>query len=149
MNRIRPAPRPFHLIAALVFAGCAGGGPTVDVDPAPAEADPVATDVASFTTEQVERGRSEFGAACGECHSTSDFRGTDFQFKWRRRTAWAFFRTLTDTMPEDAPGSLSDQQYVEVIAYILEMNGFAPGDAELTATEAALDQFVMDGAGNR
>lgn len=148
MNRIRPAPHPFHLLAALLLAGCARAGPTVEVDPVPVDADPVAS-VASFTNGQVERGRSEFGASCGECHSTSEFRGTDFQFKWRRRTAWAFFRTLTDTMPEDAPGSLSDQQYVDVIAYILEMNGFAPGDAELTATEAALDQFVMDGAGNR
>jgi len=104
---------------------------------------------ASFTSEQVQRGRREFGQICGECHSTSEFRGRTFLYEWRRRTAWDLFRELTETMPDDSPGSLTDQQYVDVIAYVLELNGYATGESELPATEAALDQFVMDAADPR
>lgn len=104
---------------------------------------------ASFTVQQVDRGQYEFSVVCEECHSTSEFRGHSFQFTWRRRTAWDFYRTVTQTMPENAPGSLMDEQYADVIAYILEMNGFEPGDAELPATKAALEQFPMDGAPTR
>lgn len=81
---------------------------------------------------------------CGECHGTREFRGTNFQFRWRRQTAWDFYRLLVRTMPENAPGALSDQEYVDVIAYILELNGYEPGMAELEATEESLDQVPMD-----
>ncbi|MDX1578006.1 MAG: c-type cytochrome [Gemmatimonadota bacterium] len=133
------------LLAATL--GCAGAGPDVETDPELAD-EPAATPAAaaSFTAAQAERGREEFGYVCAECHATSEFRGRDFQFRWRRRTAWDFFRNVTETMPEDAPGSLTDGQYVDIIAFILEMNGFPPGEVELEATESALDRFIMDGA---
>ena len=101
---------------------------------------------ASFTAKQVERGRGEFRGICADCHSASEFRGNTFLYEWRRRTAWDFFRELTETMPDDAPGSLTDQQYVDVTAYVLQMNGYVAGESELAATEAMLDQFAMDGA---
>ena len=101
---------------------------------------------ASFTVRQVDRGEYDFSDVCADCHSTSEFRGQNFLYKWRRRTAWDFYRLITTTMPENAPGSLSDEQYVDVIAYVLQMNGFEAGTNELPATKAALDQFVMDGA---
>lgn len=104
------------------------------------------TAMASFTAEQAERGRDEFSATCGECHAIGDFRGETFRYEWRRRTAWAFFRSITETMPEDAPGSLTDQQYVDVVAYVLSLNGFEPGDRELPPLRDALEHFVMDGA---
>lgn len=136
---------PMALVAAL---GCAGASASPRTAPAIPKAAPPAAAVlsASFTVQQVERGRDEFRSICGECHSTSDFRGRTFLFEWRRRTAWDFFRNVTQTMPEDAPGSLTDQQYVDIIAYVLRLNGYAAGAVELGATEAALDQFVMDGA---
>lgn len=139
---------------ALVFAGCASGG----AEPAETPGDPTAAEtmaaqpaaaMSSFSTAQVERGRTRFDAVCAECHATSEFRGTNFRYEWRRRTAWDFYRTVSSTMPEDAPGSLADAEYVDVIAWILEMNGFQAGAADLPATEAALDQFVMDGAPGR
>jgi len=97
---------------------------------------------------QVERGRDLFVSICAECHSSSEFRGRDFRFRWRRRSAWKFYQNLTLTMPDDAPGSLADQEYVDVISYILEMNGYPAGTAELSATRAAMDQLMMDGGPN-
>jgi hypothetical protein len=46
-------------------------------------------------------------------------------------------------MPEDAPGSLEPQQYVDIISYVLRANGFPPGDRELTADQAVLDAHSM------
>ncbi len=153
-NRFTGALRPeaaIGLASSFVLAGgCSSAAPpqTEPILPEPdvPEAAIEAIAEASFTAEQVDRGQYEFRVVCGECHTTSEFRGRNFQFEWRRRTAWSFYRTITQTMPENAPGSLMDEQYVDVIAYILDMNGFEAGDDELPATKAALDQFVLDGA---
>jgi len=51
-------------------------------------------------------------------------------------------------MPEDSPGSLQDQEYVDIIAYILELNGHDAGDGELAATEASLSQIPVDPSGS-
>jgi hypothetical protein len=96
-----------------------------------------------FTDDQAERGRASFRAICSECHFSSEFRGTQFQFEWRRRTVWDFYREISRTMPEDAPGSLEPQQYVDIISYVLRANGFSAGDRELTADQAVLDSHSM------
>jgi polar amino acid transport system substrate-binding protein len=38
---------------------------------------------------------------------------------------------MSTTMPEDNPGSLKPQQYADVVAYFLELNGYPEGKAEL------------------
>ena len=141
----RPGPA-LVLLGTLAVAGC-GSPPPPETAPTPAVG---AETTASFTSAQVERGRELFAAMCGECHSLGEFRGQTFQFTWRRRTAWDFFRAVSTTMPESAPGSLSDEEYVQIVAMVLSMNGFTPGSEDLEATEAALDRFVMDaGPGGR
>ena len=47
-------------------------------------------------------------------------------------------------MPEDAPGSLEDTEYVDIISYILRQNGHRPGDGELSPTEESLGQLPVD-----
>ena len=131
-----PAPQTEPTVAAT-------GAEEVDTGTGPG-----ASLVASFTDGQADRGQSEFRQFCGDCHSTSEFRGQNFQYTWRRRTAWDFYELVSSTMPENAPGSLLDEQYVDVIAYVLRLNGFTPGDHELPATQEALDQFVMDAPGH-
>lgn len=147
IQKVRGTGGPRLAAFLMVAAGCGGYSAEPGNGPSPTDASaPAAAPAtgASFTTAQVDAGRQQFGAVCGECHTTGEFRGTDFQFTWRRRTAWDFFRTVRSTMPENAPGSLSDDEYLAVVAYVLQLNGFEPGNSDLTATEAALDQFVLD-----
>lgn len=137
-------------VCTALLTACAGQ-PAPETGPAPgppaaAEPAPGAPTMASFTAAQVERGRAVFDAVCGECHALGDFRGSTFLYEWRRRTAWNFFRTVSETMPDDAPGSLSDAEYVDVVSYVLSLNGYEPGERELPALRDALDTFVMDGA---
>jgi hypothetical protein len=38
-------------------------------------------------------------------------------------------------MPRDTPGSLTDRQYIDIVAYVLEFNNFPQGTKELTAAD--------------
>ncbi len=99
----------------------------------PAEAQPVAPIGGIFTDDQARRGRTTFDEVCSECHTTAEFRGRSFQSNWGRRTVYSFFRTIRSTMPDDNPGGLEEQVYLDVVAYILNLNGHDGGAAELSA----------------
>jgi quinoprotein glucose dehydrogenase len=100
-----------------------------------------------FTEEQAERGRAAFREVCSECHYSSEFRGAQFEFEWKRRTARDLFRTISRTMPEDAPGSLAPGQYADVVSYLLQLNGLPAGGRELPADAEALRAYSLAGLG--
>lgn len=100
-----------------------------------------------YTAEQADRGLAVFRRVCAECHYRSDFRGTQFTWEWRRRTVRDLFKTIVETMPEEDPGGLDDQEYIDVTAFILSLNGFEPGDVELPADEAWLRGVSMTPTG--
>lgn len=49
-------------------------------------------------------------------------------------TARKLHRFISSTMPQNAPGSLSDEQYLDVLAFLLQRNGFI-GRNRLTADQ--------------
>lgn len=106
--------------------------PTTGGGQSPAEAEPAGPAGGIFTDSQAQRGRTTFDEVCSECHTTSEFRGRTFQRSWGRRTVYSFFRTVRSTMPDDNPGGLEEQVYLDVVAYILSMNGHDGGSAELS-----------------
>lgn len=88
---------------------------------------------AIFTESQADRGRTAFDEVCSDCHTTSEFRGRTFQSNWGHRTVYSFFRTVRSTMPDDNPGGLEEATYLDVVSYILRINGHAAGISEMTA----------------
>lgn len=108
----------------------ASSEPAASPEPAPP---PPAAAEGIFTDAQAGRGRSTFDQACADCHTNSEFRGGAFQRNWGRRTVYSFYRTVRSTMPDDNPGGLDEQVYLDVVSYILRMNGHAPGASELAA----------------
>ena len=98
--------------------------------PAPTSSAPTA---GIFTDDQADRGRTTFDEVCSDCHTTSEFRGRTFQSNWGRRTVYSFFRTIRSTMPDDDPGGLEEQSYLDVVSYILSINGHTAGASELAA----------------
>lgn len=115
--------------------------PAEAVAPAPAAARPDGT--ATFSSAQADRGRDTFRATCTECHYSSEFADSQFKFKWSRRSAGSLYRLIQTSMPETAPGSLSAEQAVGLVTYILRMNGFEPGTGELSADRAVLDAISL------
>jgi mono/diheme cytochrome c family protein len=136
----------------LIMTACASGGSAPATTVPATEAQDQATlsartrtsePIVVFSRDQADRGRATFRAVCAECHYSSEFRGTHFQFSWRRRSVADFFEQISSTMPEDAPGSLSPTEYLDVVTYVLQLNGFQAGEAELPLDLAVLEAQSM------
>ncbi|MEO6447295.1 MAG: cytochrome c [Gemmatimonadaceae bacterium] len=89
--------------------------------------------MAFFTAEQAERGQQLFTAVCVECHTRSDMSNDDFRFKWGGRTARDLYDRTRTTMPDNAPGSRTAQEYTDLVAYMMQLNGMPSGAVPLSA----------------
>src|SRR5690606_975845 len=89
-----------------------------------------------FTASQADRGEQVFQNVCSGCHSTSEWTDPAFLQMWSGVPLRDFCTQIHDTMPMDAPGSLSDQEYTDVIAYMFELNNLPVGSSELPTDEA-------------
>ena len=93
---------------------------------------------ATYTAEQAARGAQVYAATCARCHPPGQLDGETFAVGWNEARVWTLFSNLRNTMPQDKPGSLSDAQYVDVIAYLLQRNRVPPGTVALAADSATL-----------
>ncbi len=94
-----------------------------------------------FTAAQASAGRTVYETACSRCH-LPDFKGTfeapplagaNFMNTWRNRPTSDLFTRIRTSMPMNNPGSLSDEETVNLVAYILQANGATSGPQALTA----------------
>ena len=92
-----------------------------------------------YTAEQAARGKLVYDSSCGACH-LPDMSGSDearplagerFMQDWREDTLHTLFVRIRNLMPFNEPATLSEDAYLDSVAYILEFNGFPPGDREL------------------
>src|SRR5580693_6663870 len=89
----------------------------------------------SFTTEQAADGQAAYKKSCARCHGANvddgefgpPLRGGPFAEHWAEQPVSGLFTKIKSSMPPDAPGSLSDGTYADVIAYLLSENGALPG----------------------
>ena len=92
-----------------------------------------------YAPAQADRGQSDYGWYCRRCHgedltgSGNVLRGGKFMDHWREDNLKNLFSTLKNTMPRGAPRSLDDSEYLDIIAYLLQVNAFPSGSEELTA----------------
>ena len=94
---------------------------------------------ASYTADQATTGSVIYEAACADCHLTSlrgDFEapelaGPNFRNAWGSEPVSALLVHTRETMPEEQPGSLGDEEYSAIVAYLLLQNGVASGTAAL------------------
>lgn len=99
-----------------------------------------------YSEEQAERGESTYESVCSYCHATSQFSGSSFIRAWSGASLAQFFGLISGTMPYDAPGSLSQQEYADVIAYILSLNDLPAGSQDLPANMQALRDIEIQAA---
>ena len=91
-----------------------------------------------FTTAQALAGAEVYKATCARCHAPTQWKGGTFAAAWQDRRLSDFYDLVAVTMPQDAPGSLAPEQYVNVTAYVLELAGFASGPVALRGDTAML-----------
>ena len=80
--------------------------------------------------DQQTRGKALYLDKCSSCHQenlrgtaeTPPLAGDAFWMNWDSYNANNLLEQVRTTMPEDDPGALARQAYVDIVAYILKVN---------------------------
>jgi mono/diheme cytochrome c family protein len=106
----------------------------------------------SYTAAQAERGKASYAHSCQDCHGSEldngDFggpplRGSAFRSHWNTGSAGTLFTFLKATMPPDNPGGLTEKTYADILAFILQGNGYPAGASELPSDAGALERMTL------
>lgn len=87
-----------------------------------------------------QTGEALFGVHCARCHATVEIERR-VRNDWSGHTASQLFERTRQTMPAAAPGSLSDADYLEVLAYMLDIAGIKRPAGDLTI--ASLGTLIL------
>jgi len=104
-----------------------------------------------YTAEQAERGLEAYQQECAQCHLDDllgdgiapALIGAPFHFRWSDLSVGVMVVAIRTTMPQGAPASLSPQAYVDIVAYMLEVNDFPAGDTELPTDQTELESIII------
>lgn len=103
-----------------------------------------------YTSAQAERGATVFQNHCSECHHDDlsggegpALVGNSFMVKWEMSSVERLFHKIRDTMPEVGSTNVTDAQKLDVVAFILQQNGYPAGKTELTDVKSALAAIRM------
>lgn len=105
-----------------------------------------------YTDAQANRGRLAYSGQCAVCHgrrlngapedpdmqSSPPLARASFLREWNGRSLAVLFDYTRASMPQSNPASLSDAQYVDIIAYVLSVSDAPSGDAELLPEDSDL-----------
>jgi mono/diheme cytochrome c family protein len=102
-----------------------------------------------YNEEQARRGLEKYTDSCSGCHKAdllgfddsdgfaAQLKGEMFMDHWLEDNLQALFTRMKTSMPQDAPGSLSDDDYRDILTYVLKENDLPAGSGELKQTELA------------
>jgi cytochrome c5 len=126
----------FSLVTAAIGAFSAIGS-----DAAAAAQDMKSQWNGAFTVEQAGRGEALYTDKCSVCHG-AELKGSEmapgliddvFSANWNDRTLADLFEQVRRTMPQNDPGTLSGQQTVDLLAFVLHKANYPAGTQELPA----------------
>ena len=134
MKRLSSPSLLFIAAAAIGCASAAAPSANASAPSGEAPAEPANSAAETlYTAQQADRGSARYEAICLECHTKVEFTERPFLFAWEGSSVGQLYAYIAENMPEDGPGSLPESDYLAVMAYILQMNGYPAGEAELTA----------------
>jgi cytochrome c(L) len=102
-----------------------------------------------YTSEQASAGAAWYQEHCARCHGANlagvarnpalvgDHFLADFE------DAWKLFDFVSTRMPFDKPGELNQRTYLEIVAHILQQNGFATGPDPLPMKKEQLQKLKI------
>jgi polyvinyl alcohol dehydrogenase (cytochrome) len=106
----------------------------------------------SYSPAQAERGKALYLKSCAAgCHNenltgggpTPALAGPDFRGRWGGISLAELFKKMRTTMPKASPGSLSNEQYLAILAYLLSANDVPAGEGALLKDEVMLGQMGL------
>jgi cytochrome c5 len=107
-----------------------------------------------YTGAQADRGKSNYNSSCLRCHGDTlqgntapALSGDRFFTTWGNEPIASLFAKIRDTMPPNFGTSIDDQTKLDIVAYILQTNGYPGGSGELTqnGTDLASAQILKKG----
>ena len=120
-----------------------------------------------YTVDQARRGRDHYRKRCVLCHldmgqgreaepfiagqsleregdaEAPPVAGEAFLKKWNGHTARELYEKMASTMPVGGAGTLSPQEYVDVLAYLFELSKLPAGQQELPAPRDQLEGITI------
>ena len=88
-----------------------------------------------YSQEQAERGEQLFGEACMVCHQAEEFAAGGYMDGWSGMNVNDMVEFIRSTMPEDNPGRLKRQEYIDIVAFLFQQNGLPAGETEMVRKE--------------
>lgn len=107
-----------------------------------------------YNKVQATVGSGLYSQYCQLCHGSKlqgrkgpPLKGTAFAKSWEagNLTVDDLFYEMSTQMPLNGPGpgNLSKQQYVDLVAYLLQQNGYPAGKKPLPSTDSALQKLKL------
>ena len=106
-----------------------------------ASADPRTINDGVYTRDQAKTGEVLYTQHCLLCHDKKYFR--PILKRWEGQPIGILYTVMSTSMPENNPGFLSEKEYVDILAYILSLSRYAPGDTELDYADGALNELTV------
>ena len=101
---------------------------------------------APYSSVQATNGATLYQQNCATCH-LSDLQGsfeapalnnTNFRINWTNRGVNELLDLLRRSMPPQAPGSLDESGYLQIVAFLLRANNIRESSIELTASDISV-----------
>ena len=155
-----------HLVAHRRFASRQGDGvgprcarltlcsvvPLFFLFTSPLHSEQFNTGTIVYSEEQAHEGHDLYNEHCASCHgvalegqSSLPLNGTTFRARWadNRHSVDDLFYIIRTLMPYGQPATLSKQEYIEIIAYILMVNGYPAGAQPLPSDPQILKRIII------
>lgn len=105
-----------------------------------------------YTEDQAKRGEQVYHLRCGSCHgdkltggeSAPPLAGGQFLSNWSGLTLDVLFERIRLTMPSDNPARVGRVPKIDALAYILSVNRFPSGKAELQHKTELLKDILIE-----
>lgn len=111
-----------------------------------------------YTEDQAQGARLLYQGGCAPCHGSRlngapdvadmspapPLTGIAFMRSWGGSTVGSLFEFTRSSMPINNPGQFTDQQYIDIIAYILSYGGAPAGDEPLPLDVSLLNDIRIE-----
>lgn len=110
-----------------------------------------------YTDDQAKRGSALYASYCASCHAMDlqgftptplsgapALVGSRFIANWTNMTVGHLFYRVRVSMPQERPGSLSRQQVADILAFLVQQNGYPAAEVEQPTTEELLTEIAID-----